>query len=171
MADELATLSASLLRELLDYDPATGVFTWRVTLSNVRPAGSVAGTIEGNGYCQIQIARVVHKAHRLAWLYVHGEWPQRDIDHKNGNRADNRIANLRPATRSQNLQNQHHARSDSRCGLQGVSLHQSGRWRARIQSADGKRRHLGFFDSPQEAHAAYLTAKRELHPFASTGGS
>lgn len=157
-------LTADRLREVLDYDPATGVFTWREKSapdSRIRP-GTVAGYVQ-HGYRLINVDNRQYRAHRMAWLYVHGEWPTDDIDHINGVRDDNRIANLREATRSENLQNQRRARRDNRSGFLGVSANGK-RWKAEI--IEGVRRqHLGTFDTPGEAHEAYLAAKRRLHPF------
>lgn len=104
--------------------------------------------------------------HRLAWLYVHGEWPTEQIDHINQNPVDNRIANLRPADKSQNVQNIDAAYGSS--GYRGVSFDSrcgdGNSWRARIM-VDGKSHSLGYYATAEEAHDAYLAAKRELHPF------
>jgi hypothetical protein len=159
-------LTADRLRELLSYDAETGAFTW-LSGRGGTPAGARAGTRDAHGYVQIQVAGRLHKAHRLAWLYVTGEWPSKEVDHANGDRGDNRIANLREATSSENKQNQRraHARNKS-SGLLGVSWHeQAGRWRASI-CVDRKSRHLGLFDTAEAAHRAYTAAKAELHPFA-----
>jgi hypothetical protein len=97
-------LTAERLRELLDYDPETGRFIWRKdhpTAKHIK-AGSVAGTKNGRGYWVIGVAGAKYVAHRLAWLYVTGEWPAHLVDHENGDRLDNRFANLREATDSQN---------------------------------------------------------------------
>jgi hypothetical protein len=155
-------LTADLLRQILHYDPERGVFTWLPRPSgsraerawNARFAGTRAGT--GLGYVAIGIFGRRYKAHRLAWLYVHGEWPGRELDHINCDKSDNRIANLRQATRSQNIANSR-ARSDSTSGIKGVRLHKpSGRWMARLTG--GGKRHIGLFDTPEAAHAAYVAA-------------
>lgn len=159
-------LTAERLCEVLDYDPGMGTFRWirRPTATCNVAVGAEAGTMDADGYRTIQLDGVRHRAHRLAWLYMHGEWPpSEDIDHVNGNRADNRIANLREARRSENVQNVGAARKDSKSGLAGVN-ERDGRWRARIR-AGGERLTLGYFDSPEEAHAAYRAAKLQLHPF------
>lgn len=104
-------------------------------------------------------------AHRLAWLYVHGRWPIADIDHINGIRDDNRFTNLREASRAENNQNIRSARSHAISGLLGAHWHrQSGLWYMRIK-VDGKSFTKGMFATAEEAHAAYLKAKAEHHPF------
>jgi hypothetical protein len=156
----MSTITAERLRQLLHYDPERGVFTWLSRPAerswNTRFAGTRAGTINGLGYVVIGILGRRYKAHRLAWLYVHGEWPGRELDHINCDKSDNRIANLRPATRSQNIANSR-ARSDSTSGLKGVRWHESSRrWLARLTA--GGKRHIGLFDTPEAAHAAYIAA-------------
>lgn len=157
-------LTAERLREVLDYDPESGVFTWKVRTSNRVNVGDVAGAMLKTGYLSISIDGKLHRAHRLAWLHVHGAWPAADIDHVNGVRTDNRFANLRSATPSLNQQNLRSARGATASGLLGVyrtdKKHRP--WRSSI-NVDGKDRHLGNFTSPEEAHAAYLAAKRRLH--------
>lgn len=151
------------LKELLHYDPETGVFTWRIRTSNRVKVGDVAGSAAAYGYLEIGIDGVTAKSHRLAFLYMTGEWPEHDVDHINGIRTDNRWANLRTATRSQNLQNLRAAKSNSKTGLLGVSPY-NGTFRASIKH-NGKQITLGRFSCPHAAHAAYLKAKAELHPF------
>lgn len=162
MAGSKSTLTAARLRELLHYDPETGVFTWRVRTNSHVAAGSSAGSLDGCGYMRIGISGTSHQAHRLAWLHVHGRWPDGDIDHIDGNREKNRISNLRDVAHSVNQQNQRRAHSRNKsCGLLGVGAHRL-RWRAQIM-VDGKRLHLGTFDTPEQAHDAYISAKRLHH--------
>jgi hypothetical protein len=149
------------LMERLAYEPKSGHFRWRIAPSNQHPAGSLAGSMNSKGYAVIRTLGALHLAHRLAWLFVHGAWPSGHIDHINGVRSDNRLENLRDVSRSVNLQNQRHARSDNKAGLLGVKRARKG-FEARI-SADGQYLHLGTFDTPAAAHAAYLAAKRQLH--------
>lgn len=149
------------LREVLDYEPTTGVFRWRVAIGRRVQAGNVAGTLHPKGYRQITIDARKYRAPRLAWFYVHGCWPKNQIDHMNGNRDDNRIENLRDVTSSENLQNQRRAYSSSTTGFLGVSTHRK-KFQARIM-LDGKNRHLGTFPTPEAAHVVYLAAKRRLH--------
>jgi hypothetical protein len=148
-------ITAEHLRELLNYDPATGVFIWKERRKGVR-VGAVAGSIYSTGYRAIKIDQRHYLAHRLAWLYVRGEWPIVDIDHINRQRADNRITNLRPATRSQNQANVPIWRTSS-SGYRGVTRRRSGRWGAGI-NAHGRRIELGTFGTPEEASAAYRAA-------------
>lgn len=157
-------LTANRLREALNYTPETGGFTWRITSSNRSPVGSVAGRDNGNGYRRIMVDGVVYYAHRLAWLYVYGEWPLHEIDHCDGNRSNNRIVNLRPATHKENGQNQA-LRSTNSSGHHGVSWSkQHGQWCAYI-CVGGKKKHLGLFDDVKNAGAAYLVAKQKIHQF------
>lgn len=159
-------LTHSRLLELLDYDPDTGLFTWRIRVNNNgADAGDMAGCINTIGYIQIGINGTRYLAHRLAFLYVTGKWPDADIDHINSIRSDNKWCNLRPATRSENLQNLKKAKKHNKCGLLGVRKNTSGKtWSSRIVLHRIETR-LGTFGSPEEAHEAYLKAKEKLHPF------
>jgi hypothetical protein len=154
-------LTAQRLRELLDYDPETGIFRWRKARSTMA-AGRRAGC-QNDKYRTICIDRVHHLAHRLAWLYVHGEHPPQEIDHVNGDSSDCRIANLRSCTPRQNSRNR---RGRGAGGLKGVTQPTQGRWRAMIY-LDGKNTHLGFFGTKEEAAAAYdAVARRHFGEFA-----
>lgn len=154
-------LTAERLRELLDYDPVNGTFTWRVNRNGVRIGDRAGSLVDSRGYLRVGIDGREYSAHRLAWLYVHGEWPTQVIDHCNGDPSDNRIENLRDVSQQVNVQNQHRARSTNKCGLLGVRR-QGKRWYARIMT-NGRERHIGTFDTPEEAHAAYLAVKAVLH--------
>ena len=157
-------LTADRLRSELNYDPESGVFTWRSSTSH-RVMGARAGTVEKEGYLVISVFRRQYRAHRLAWLYVRGQWPLHQIDHINGTRADNRISNLRDVPQTLNQQNKRCAGSNNRSScLLGVSWHRRhAKWVAAISVA-GKRRNLGYFETAEAASAAYLSAKREMHP-------
>ena len=160
-------ITAEVVRERLVLDEATGVFTYRVKVANHRKAGSVAGSVDGNGYVLIRIIDRSYKAHRLVWLYVCGAWPENEIDHINGVRTDNRPSNLRDVTKSVNLQNQRRAHAHSTHGFLGVRIET--RWGAKPRylakiTVNGHRRSLGTFGTAEEAHAAYLNAKRVEHP-------
>lgn len=157
-------LTQSRLKELLHYDPETGAFTWRGSIGRKIRAGDKAGSRCGKGYWVIGFTRKYYKAHRLAWLYVHGRFPIGDIDHINGVRHDNRIVNLREATKAENGQNICKHR-DNKSGFIGVSWHPATRkWRSRIRT-NRKLKSLGLFDTPDAAYSAYLAAKAELHTF------
>jgi hypothetical protein len=162
--DSRLPLTADRIRAILHYDPETGVFT---RLTNIRQfrAGECAGFLYGRNKCYraIKIEQRIYHAHRLAWLYVHGRWPADQIDHINGDGRDNRIANLREATNSENAQNKQRPRAGSKTGVLGVSL-KGKRFRA-ILNVCGRQKFLGLFDTPQEAHEAYVKAKRAAHPF------
>ncbi len=151
-------LTAERVRDLVQYEPSTGLFVWR----GGPRKGKIAGSVNAIGYVQIRFGKVGFSAHRLAWLYAHGEWPAEDIDHINGIRNDNRIANLRPVSRRVNLQNIRAPRSDNRSsGMLGVEA-RGRRFRARIQ-VDGAVVSVGTFATAAEAHIAYVEAKRQLH--------
>ncbi|MDH4566199.1 HNH endonuclease [Pseudomonas sp. BN414] len=152
-------LTIARLKEVLHYNPETGNFTWLVNKRRAK-AGDTAGSIITYGYILIRVDQTRQLAHRLAWFYVHGRWPDGDIDHVNGITSDNRIANLREATRAENLKNAKvSARSST--GVKGVSRC-SGKFRATIRF-DGRRVHLGLFNSIEEAEAAYKEAAEKHH--------
>lgn len=163
--DKDSGLTAELVRELLHYDPETGRFAWRLGRFGTRGAGGRAGYADPRGYRKICVAGRMYWEHRLAWLYVNGTWPSDQIDHVNGVKGDNRIANLREATRSENQGNLRQARSDSKTGLLGVHWNKPNKkFMAQIMFS-GKQKYLGLFNTAEEAHQAYLVAKRELHQF------
>lgn len=160
------TLTADRLRELLAYDRETGAFTWKVARGRGVMVGDIAGYTHSGGYRYIGVCGRNHRAHRLAWLWVHGVWPAACLDHRNGVRSDNRIVNLREATIAENAQNRLQVASDNTSGHPGVSWRKDRcRWRAFIH-LDGRQHHLGHYATAEEAAAAYLVAKAKLHPFA-----
>ncbi|MEJ7932564.1 HNH endonuclease signature motif containing protein [Ramlibacter sp. AN1015] len=146
----------------MNYDPDTGLFTWRVKPNRNKRVGDCVGSRAGNGYLRTRLFGVDVSLHRLAWAFMHGDWPTQDIDHINGDRTDNRIANLRDVPRRINAQNLRRARSNNISGLLGVATLANGKFLARIH-VNGKNVRLGLFTSPAEAHSAYIAAKRELH--------
>ena len=159
-------LSEERVLELLRYDPETGVFTWRVDRMSGQgrkvqaKAGSVAGSADRLGYCCISIDRRIHKAHRLAFVFMTGSFPTtRCVDHVNGNPSDNRWANLREATPSQNQGNRRRSSCNS-SGFKGVTKGRY-KWHSGIR-VRSKNYHLGSFDTPEEAHEAYKKAAREM---------
>lgn len=143
------------LLERLSYNPDTGAFTWIKSNSNAAPVGSVAGCLNKvTGYWQVRLNRETIRAHRLAWFYVHGEWPEKQMDHINRVKTDNRIKNLRLVTQSENNQNKK---------VKGYTYSKNDKkWKAYI-GIDGKKNHLGYFDSPEEAEQAYFAAKKTMH--------
>ena len=146
-------LTAEYLRSILDYDPATGIFTRKVSNSNRVKVGDVAGSQSGGGYLNIMVGSRLYKSHRLAWLYVYGVWPKGQIDHVNRVRTDNRIANLRDVSRKQNMQNAS-KRSDNTSGHPGAYWDkQKSKWQAQI-THNYKSIHLGYFASLEEAISA-----------------
>jgi hypothetical protein len=145
--------SAERVRELLDYDPETGVLRWRAT-------GKEAGYVHPSGYRIVKIDGICTGSHRLAWCWMTGAYPQEELDHINIDKADNRWRNLREATRVQNCNNRP-LRRDNALGIKGVRREGSG-FRARI-TTNGKLRSLGTFATEAEAAAAYCRAAQELH--------
>lgn len=157
-------LSQQRLMEVLDYAPETGLFTWKARLKRATKIGDVAGRVKDSGYRIIGVDGHLYRAHRLAFLYVTGEFPSAFVDHINGLRDDNRFGNLREATSQENAQNLG-LRPGNKSGFTGVHRHtQNGAWIAQIV-VSGKRQHLGSFKTREEAHAAYLSAKAEQHAF------
>lgn len=155
-------LTTEQLKNALDYDPNTGVFLWKIRPSKAVKVGDIAGCTEKRiGYITIGIAKRIYKAHRLAWLYMHGEWPKGLIDHINGDKADNRIANLRDVFADGNSQNVRKPNRRNKSGFMGVIWFQN-KWRASM-SVNGKSKWLGDYSTPEEAHQIYLEAKRKYH--------
>jgi hypothetical protein len=153
------TLPVDRLRALVDYDPDTGEFT--------RGGKPMSTWLAGQyGRIQIDIDGQLRYAARVAYAHHHGEWPRGQVDHINGDHTDNRIANLRDLTNAQNAQNRRRAKSDNSTGFLGVSYEKrhGGRYRARIM-VDGSMISLGYYATAEEAHDAYIAAKRELHPY------
>jgi hypothetical protein len=162
-----ADVTAEQVRQALSYDPETGVFTWLRTVKDRKTRGghhySHPAKPNEKGYIRISIEGKRYMAHRLAWLYVHGEWPKDDIDHINGNRSDNRIANLRDIPHKQNSQNRRRANVTSKTGLLGINPGWGGKkWVATIK-VDGRTVSLGTYETPEAAHQAFITAKRIHH--------
>lgn len=151
------------LKSRLAYDQETGVFTRiKGVPGNKGSVGNIAGNVGNEGYVVINFQGKKKKAHRLAWLYMTGYWPEKDIDHLNGNRSDNRWINLRAADDSINAQNQRGASSNNKSGYLGVSQ-VGNRFKAMIRS-EGKILYLGLYKTAAEAHEAYIETKRLIHP-------
>lgn len=151
------------IRETLEYCPESGLMYWKAGHPNKSSCRRLAGTWSGGRYVRIGVMGRLMLMHRVVWAYVHGHFPSVDIDHINGCKTDNRIENLRPATKKTNNENQIRPRRDNTSGYLGVCwAEEKGRWKAQIQT-DRKNKCLGYFEDPAVAHQAYLQAKRERH--------
>lgn len=154
-------ITAQQVRALFHYDPETGRL-WK----RLEKYSKLSDTPHICGYTQVYAFGCTYLAHRLIWLWVHGEWPEFDIDHINMVKNDNRLANLRAVNRSVNMQNLRRAHADNASGFLGVTrvkhVHKKP-WVAQIRIKGKKTRFLGYYATPEEAHEAYLTAKRTHH--------
>lgn len=143
------------IKDNLEYNPDTGVVSWKLGAFKGKPAGSLS-----EGYVRIRFKRKQYRAHRIAWVLFYGEWPTQELDHIDGNRSNNAICNLREVTPTQNAQNKHTKRGIP----MGVSWHKrTKKWQARVMK-DYKSIFLGYFDTVEEASAAYWEAKATHHP-------
>lgn len=157
-------LTQQRLRELLHYDPNTGIFTWRVARGNIKSGATAGSAAYGHGYRVIKLDGRAYLAHRLAWLYVHGAFPVAEVDHINGVVSDNRVSNLRPAELKQNRRNRR-AKRGTRTGLKGVTYIPRNTirpYQARIY-VDGRSIFLGNYSTASGAHAAYAAAAPIYH--------
>ena len=161
MSDNI--LTQDRLKELLSYDPESGVFVRIKTTSKKIKIGAVAGTFRPDGYQVITINGAKFLAHRLAWLYMAGAFPPDQIDHIDQNPSNNRFNNLRAVTGSENQHNRKMTCTNT-SGFKGVSYDKPGKkWKANI-ALNSVLKHLGLFLTPEEASAAYLAAQRIYHP-------
>lgn len=161
--------TAKEIRRILLYDPRTGMFVNKISRGSGARAGTVSGTTHRrDGYVHLCIWGRQYKAHRLAWVYMTGRWPRKDVEHKNGIRSSNEWKNLRLANDSENQANAKR-RTDNKSGYKGVYFSKShGKWRATIQVRK-KRLRLGVFETVEQAHAAYAAAaKKHFGEFART---
>lgn len=148
------------LKELLNYNPETGIFTYKKKRAKCTP-GKIAGTYHVNGYTHIQLNRKIYKAHRLAWLYVYGYFPQ-FIDHINCDRGDNRLCNLREVNIYQNNHNSKINKNNT-SGIKGITWHKKAqKWCAQID-ANGKHIYLGIFDDIDLAKLVIEEARKKYH--------
>ena len=155
-------LTAARLRELLVYDPTTGIFTRSASVIGPgRKVGRVAGSDNGQGYIKLAVDGRFYRAHRLAFLYMTGSWPLGEVDHINGVRSDNRWGNLRDVSGADNTHNQRLPHKNNTSGFLGVR--RSGRKFRAFIGSNNARIYLGVFDTPELAHFAYLEAKRRIH--------
>lgn len=159
--DEVSKLTTEELRSVLHYNPDTGIFTW-VGKGHKRRASAIAGGVIKDGYVGIRINYVRYLAHRLAWLYTYNKWPDKPIDHINGDPKDNRIINLREATDSENQRNSKR-RKDNVSGIKGVAWNNSKKkWQALIR-ANYKAIFVGYYDDINEAARAVRAAREKHH--------
>ena len=147
------------LKELLDYDPNTGEFYWKVSRSKKIKIGDRASTLNKQGYIVITINYKQYKAHRLAFLWMTGEWPKETIDHISGVKTDNRWSNLRDVSYRDNLCNRKEHRNGRLVG--SCFNRHAKKWQAQIY-INKHIKHLGYFDTELEAHEVYLTAKAQI---------
>lgn len=154
-------LTVERLRELINYDPKTGIFTWRVSRKGAK-AGNVVGNFDAYGYLRAKVLYKPYVLHRLAWFYVHGTWPKQEIDHINRIKTDNRIANLREANRRENGENRNISKANT-SGYKGVYWNKrEKKWHAQIR-VNRIRIHLGHYKNIEDAHNAYVEAAKKYH--------
>ncbi len=154
-------ISAERLRQAFEYNPETGEFTRKFCNRRRYNKQGKVGHLSSAGYVQMYFDGVNTRAHRLAWLYVYGQHPVGQIDHINGNKADNRICNLRDVSGAINMQNRDRSPAENKTGATGVS-HFKGGFRVEIDS-NGSRFHLGIYETIEEAKAAYNAGRLILH--------
>lgn len=159
---EYKMVTRELLMSLFNYDCTTGIFTHTERRSGV-VFGSVAGSLNADGYVHISVYKRKYPAHVLAWIYVYGIHPKDEIDHIDGVRNNNRISNLRAATRLQNQQYISKIQTNNKSGVRGVCWNkQKNKWMASI-SSKGKSIHIGYYQTLEQAHMAYVETKRSIH--------
>lgn len=157
-------LTQQEIKNILNYDPETGIFTWKVNRGPHKTKGKLAGFKDAAGYSTIKINCIGYKAHRLAWIYMTGSWPKELIDHKNMDRFDNRWKNIREAKRYQNKLNSK-VRKDSELGVKGVTKCKNLRTNpfcARI-FINKKSVNIGFFPTVKQAKEAYDNMAKKIH--------
>jgi len=160
----MSQITIEQLQNVLNYNPTTGIFTWKIKTCRKVVVGAIAGYRNPDGYKIIRVEGVRYRDSRLAWFYMTSQWPTGTIDHIDGNPCNNTFQNLRDVSTAGNNQNQRRAHSRNKTGgFLGVSKQKhSRRWRARI-CTNGVQKILGWFDTPEEAHQAYVAAKRLHH--------
>ena len=155
-------LTQERLKQVVSFEPTTGIFI-RILKAKRAVVGKELGYKKSNGYIALSIDGQKYFAHRIAWLYVYGEFPKHDIDHIDGDRTNNKIKNLRDVSRTENLQNLKIAKSHNKStGVLGAYLHNCGKFMSRIK-VNKKDVYLGLFDTVEQAQQAYLTAKQQFH--------
>jgi hypothetical protein len=155
----MATITYDEVHKLFNYDPEIGIFTNKIPRGSSAKKGAFAGSLNGDGYLNIQVNGKIYKVHRLAWLYVFGYFPENQIDHINRIRTDNRIENLREVSQSCNMKNSK-IQSNNTSGVRGVYWNkQKKKWKAYIQDQKRKQIFLGYFTSLLEAAQARYEAE------------
>lgn len=154
-------LTAEAVKKILDYRPETGELVWRERIARCVQIGDVAGCVDAQGYITVGIHKRIYKAHRLAWLITYKCWPNGLIDHIDGNKSNNQLDNLRLVNESGNSQNVRRPNKRNQSGFMGVIEFQN-KWRASI-TINRKTIRIGDYATPEEAHQAYLSAKRIHH--------
>jgi HNH endonuclease len=158
-----SALSFARLCEVVDYDPNTGIFRWKMRTSNRVAVGDICGQVDRHGHRSINIDGWRYLAHRLAWFYMYAVWPKEEIDHINQVTDDNRIENLREVSRSQNNMNRSKNKSNA-VGFKGVCRHPQAKHKFMAQiTVNRKNIYLGLYDTPEEAHAKYVEASKLYH--------
>lgn len=157
---EPPTITQAVLQALVRYEPESGFF-YRLTAGGGKKVGDLCGGANSLGYWTIYLGGKSHLAHRLAWLYVTGEWPETDVDHIDGFPGNNRWSNLRCVSHQINMQNRRRPSAGNKSGLLGV-VPSGNKWTAQVK-VNGRRHCFGSFETPEAAHEAYVVGKRELH--------
>lgn len=152
-------LTNGKLKELLDYNQHTGIFIWKTNAAKNIKMGTIAGSVDSDGYICIGINKKLYLAHRLAWLYIYNELPKNNIDHINGIKNDNRISNLKDVSQRQNGQNRKEHRNNR---LVGCYFNKNrNKWQAQIK-INKNQIYLGLYNTEQEAHDAYIQKIKQL---------
>jgi len=154
-------VTQELLRKLFDYNPETGELSRLVTRGSRGPKGAVVGCLNVHGYLVTRLNGKLYQNQRLIWMWVHGHWPLGVMDHINHVTTDNRLANLRDVPQAINAQNRAGPQKDNQCGYLGV-IRRGNSFRARVK-LNRKMIYVGTYATPEEAHAAYVAKKREVH--------
>lgn len=149
------------LREVLAYNAETGALTWRIHRGRAVQGAEAGWESRGYRFVEVDGSNPI-PVHVVGMAMATGSWPKAEVDHRNGVTLDNRADNLRDVPHAINQQNRRRAAKHNKCGVLGVVLGSNGRYSARIR-VDGKQKHLGCFGSAEDAHAAYLSAKRRFH--------
>jgi hypothetical protein len=157
-------ITQEYLKSILKYDPETGDFTRLISPTNTVNIGDIAGYVDRKGYVVIAINNIDYRAHRLAWLYMTGSWPLFVVDHINGVSIPNfnKWDNLRQLTNGDNNKHRVTMNKNNKSGYRGVTLHKCGKYSAQI-SLNGKTKHLGLFQSAEDASMVYENARLKYY--------